>query len=291
MRVRPLVLLALALCSASPAFAWPVDVYFDLEQGEDRLHRLSTVEWVEVKDPELVTAELTQNSELLLSPKKPGRTLLLLYAEGKFAVWRLRVSPAGVHVARDLPDTEGPLAAAKKACPKLSAEHLAQGPDEATLVAAVKDDACRKALLPLLSTDAFRSRQLELTYEMPVLQAQLKAMQAAVDAIAPGKVELRYVGAGLVAKGSVSAEQKRRILWALFDALRRLGRVRGSARGPVRGEARRSRSPQPRSASENTRASENGFGGSSCSQVQSVGALSGRNRSSFAACRKRGPCR
>ena len=54
-----------------------------LEPGKERFHKLCVVDWVEVEDPSIATAEVLPGSnELLLTGHKPGRTLLLLYARG-----------------------------------------------------------------------------------------------------------------------------------------------------------------------------------------------------------------
>jgi hypothetical protein len=201
--------LAALLGASTPALAWPVDLRFSLESGEDRFHKLSAVDWVEVEDPTLATAEvLAGSNELLLTGKRPGSTLLLLYAEGKFAVWRLVVAAPGARAAVGSASPEL-LAAARKACPGLEAKEA----PERLLTAPVKDAACRTALLQLLQTEAWLARELELTFELPVLQAQLAAMTPRLKELG---LEARYSGAGLVLQGTVSPEAHRRALWELF---------------------------------------------------------------------------
>ena len=112
-------------CPPRARRAWPVDLVVPLEAGKERFHKLSAVDWVEVEDPSIATAEVLEGSnELLLTGVKPGRTLLLLYAEGKFAVWRLVVGAPG-RPPEPEPAAE-PLAAARKACPGLKATEGAE---------------------------------------------------------------------------------------------------------------------------------------------------------------------
>ncbi len=201
----------LALLVPALAGAWPVDLAVSLEPAKERFHKLSTVAWVEVEDPAVATAEVLPGSnELLLTGQSPGRTLLLLYAEGRFAVWRLTVGAPP-------PEEPAPrLAAARKVCPDLKATEGA----ERALSATVKDGRCRAALLELLRTDAYVARELELTFDVPVLQEQLASVGAALQ---PLGLEARYSGAGLVLTGSATPEVHRRALWELFR--RSVGRV------------------------------------------------------------------
>jgi hypothetical protein len=199
---------ALALLS-TPAWAWPVDVVQDLEVGKEKFVRLSSLDWFEVEDPKVATVEFLESGEILFTPLKPGRTLVLMYAEKKFAVWRLRV--AGKPVEAQVP----PLL---KACPKL--EHHPDAYDK--LVGPVADDKCRTALLTALANDSFLAKELDLTFEPVVLQAQLKSMEAAFAA-AKVKIAARYEGASLILSGSVSAAEHRKALWEVFR--RSAGRV------------------------------------------------------------------
>jgi hypothetical protein len=202
------ILLAALLLLPSRALAWPVDLVFSLESGSDRFHKLSAVEWVEVEDPSVATVEvLSGSNELLVTGKRPGRTLLLLYAEGKFAVWRLAVTAPG---ARASPEAAPELlATARKACPGLQVNEGT----ERSLVATVKDAACRKALLALFQTDAWLARELELTFELPALQEQLTALTPVLKELG---LEARYSGAGIVLQGTATPTAHRRALWALF---------------------------------------------------------------------------
>ncbi len=201
----------LALCLSSAARAWPVEVYADLEAGSERFYKLTALEWAQVEDPKVATAERMETGELLLSGVTPGRTLLLLYAEGRFGVWRVRVAAKGGKapvVMQEL--AASPVA---KACPKAK---VGREDDAPQLSVHVADDGCRRALLGFLAQDGFSARQLQLTFEIPVLQAQLAASAQALPAPLREKVRLRYLGAGLVLEGSLSEEEHRQVLWTLF---------------------------------------------------------------------------
>ncbi|HYO71005.1 MAG TPA: pilus assembly protein N-terminal domain-containing protein [Archangium sp.] len=202
-----LAALVLAL-SPLQAPAWPVDLVMPLEPGKERFHKLSVVDFVEVEDPSIATAEVLEGSnELLLTGLKPGRTLLLLYAEGKLAVWRLVVGEPGRPPATE--PSEPLLAAARKACPGLQ---VTDGAGRG-LTAEVKDGRCREALRALLKTDAYLARELELTFELPLLQEQLTALTPALKGQG---LTASYRGAGLVLEGTTTPEGHRRALWELF---------------------------------------------------------------------------
>jgi hypothetical protein len=196
----PLTLVVAAL------LAWPADMVHDVEPGREKLVKLAAVEWVEVEDPGIVTAEIMESGELLLTAGKPGRTLVLLYAEGKFAVWRVRVGGK--------PEV-GSTGAAKKACPDLK---LTPGEDT-KLTVTVQDDKCWKALYELFKSDSFVARELDVTFDPKVLQTQLKSIQ---EGLKKG-LSSRYVGAGLVLEGDVTPAEHRKVLWELFK--RSVGRV------------------------------------------------------------------
>jgi hypothetical protein len=202
------VLLATLLLLPVSALAWPVDLVFSLESGKDRFHKLTAVDWVEVEDPSVATVEILPGSnELLITGHRPGRTLLLLYAEGKFGVWRLSVTEPGVRAVPEAAPLQ--LATAKKACPGLQVNEGT----ERSLVVTVKDAACRKALMSLFQTDAWLARELELTFELPALQEQLSVLTPGLKALG---LEARYSGAGLVLHGKATPEGHRRALWELF---------------------------------------------------------------------------
>ncbi|MBL8952341.1 MAG: pilus assembly protein N-terminal domain-containing protein [Myxococcaceae bacterium] len=195
------VTLALAV-----VLAWPVDMVHDVEPGKDRFVKLGAIDWAEVEDPTIATAEVMETNEVLLTGLKPGRTLVLVYAEGRFAVWRIRVGGK--------PD-EPPLEPAKKACPDL--KHTPK--DDPKLTVTIGTEACAKALAQLFQGDGFTARELELTFDGKVLQAQLKALQAA----SKKGISSRYVGAGLVLEGEATKAEHRQLLWSLFK--KSVGRV------------------------------------------------------------------
>lgn len=198
---------------AFPAAAWPVDWVHELEAGKEKFLRLPQVDWLEVEDPKVATVEwLAASQELLLTGLKPGRTLVLLGAEGRVAVWRVRVGAE--------PRAEpASLAAAEKACPGLRLSPF----DDVKLEVRIKDDGCRRALGALFSTDAFEARHLALTFEGPVLQAQLQRLTEGLKGLSRVPVRVRYVGAGLVLEGVVSPAEHRQVLWETFR--RTLGRL------------------------------------------------------------------
>ncbi|WP_164007673.1 hypothetical protein [Pyxidicoccus trucidator] len=201
----------LALLVPALAGAWPVDLAVPLEPGKEHFHKLSTVDWVEVEDASVATAEVLPGSnELLLTGHSTGRTLLLLYAGGRFAVWRLTVGTPPPE------DVASRLAAARKACPDLKATEGA----ERSLTATVKNAACRTALLELLRTDAYVARELDLTFDVPVLQEQLALVGAGLQ---PLGLTAHYSGAGVVLSGAATPEAHHRALWELFR--RSVGRV------------------------------------------------------------------
>lgn len=214
------VLLGLGLAAVlgwpGVSFAWPVDVRLELLPEKEHIQRLASISWIDVEDPSVVEAEVLPSGELMLVPKKAGQTLALLYADGKMAVWRLVVGGGGPEKGSPA-SSDGALAVARKACPGLKAE--GQGGDAASLQATVKDERCRKALLSLFQTDAFLARQVELLFEVEVLQQQLRG----VSAEASPKAQLSYLGAGLVLKGTLTEAEHRKTLWAIFR--RSVGKV------------------------------------------------------------------
>lgn len=194
------------------AAAWPVDWVHDVEPGKEKFVRLPRLDWFEVEDPKVAQVEwLADSGELLLTGLKPGRTVVLLGADGKVAAWRVRV---GTKPATD----DAAWKAAQKACPDFAATPL----EDVKLTVTVQDEGCRTALTALFQTDAFEARHLELTFAMPVLQAQLKSVEAGIRDIAGRRATARYVGAGLVLEGQVSREEHHQLLWAILK--RTLGR-------------------------------------------------------------------
>ena len=201
------------LCWLGPcalAAAWPVERVVTLQGGKEQFERLAAVDWVDVEKPAVAEVEVLPSGELLLTGKQAGgQSLLLLYAEGRMAVWRLRVEPVAEDAGQDAAE-----AAARAACPGLKLF-----PPDAleAVVARVKGEPCRAALKALFEHDRYLGRQLALEFEVPELQAQLRAVQQGVDAVtAPGAVKAVYQGAGLKLTGQVTAAQKRAVLWQAF---------------------------------------------------------------------------
>lgn len=197
---------------AVTAFAWPVDWVHDVEAGKEKFVKLPRLDWFEVEDPKVLAVEWQPESgELLLIALKPGRTTVLLGADGKVAAWRVRVGTPPV-------TDDAAYKAALKACPDLKVTPL----EDVKLTATVKDEPCRKSLLALFQTDAFEARFIELTFDEKVLQSQLRSVDDGLKAITKGRVKAKYVGAGLVLEGPVSVAEHRKVLWEVLK--RTLGR-------------------------------------------------------------------
>lgn len=201
--MRPLLLVL--LLAPATSLAWPVDWIHDVEAGREKFVRLPSLDWFEVDDPQVLGVEWLASGELLLVGLKPGRATVLLGAQGRVAAWRVRVGTVPV-------TDQAALVAAQKACPSLELTPLA----EVKLTVTVSDEPCRKALFTLFQTDAFEARQLKLTFESKVLQAQLASVQQGVRSVSP-RVSARYVGAGLVLEGAASTTaQKHQLLWEVL---------------------------------------------------------------------------
>lgn len=211
-------LLALLLAVTSlTAHAWPSDLAVKVAPGDELFRRLSSVDWVDSADPSIARAEVLPSLELMITGVAEGTTHLLLYAEGRLAVWRVDVTEdTGSARARPLP--AGLLAGAKEACPKFSFD-----PEDPELVAELQDEACRKAVLALLEEDLVLAGDLEVTYSLGALQSQHQALTKALEA-EKLPVSARYLGAGLVLEGTLSSvAQRKRALWIAFR--HSLGRV------------------------------------------------------------------
>ncbi|MBF5043598.1 hypothetical protein FGE12_14470 [Aggregicoccus sp. 17bor-14] len=260
-----LALLLLLLPGA--AAAWPVDLSVDVEAGRERFHKLTVVDWVQVEDPTVASAELLPGSnELLLSGKRAGDTRVLLYAQGTFAVWRLHVRPPAGQAATPEPDPAPLLAAGRRACPGLEA---GQG-SEPFLRATVREGACREALLALLRTDAFHARDLELTLDLPVLQAQLAQLSPGLAALG---MRASYRGAGVVLEGrAASPAAHARALWLLFQGS--LGRVALEDRVTVEGDGEGGDAGTPPPAAEAAPGRDAGTVGPGSLDAGSVGPAS-----------------
>jgi hypothetical protein len=206
-----LAVLGVALLVPALAFAWPVDMAFDVPEGGHHFQRVAPIGWVETEDPSIATAEVLPSGEVLIEGKAVGSTLLLAEAEGKFAVWRIRVVGKSER-AQPKPAQGAAWEAARKACPGM-AEGDGEGPK---LRVTVKDESCRRALRTLFEGDAYLARDLELVFEVPALQAQLGAMEQALKAAKLEGLHARYVGAGLVLTGTATEAEFRRALLLLF---------------------------------------------------------------------------
>ncbi|MBX7100190.1 MAG: hypothetical protein K1X89_20915 [Myxococcaceae bacterium] len=176
------------------ALAWPADLQQDVAPGREAFARVASVDWSLSDAPAVATAEwLAASGELLVEGKQPGRAHLLLYAEGKLAVWTVRVGQSRRAFA--LPPS----------CPKLVAR-------EGALEGTVDSVACLDALRTALESDGYLARELELTFSGEVLQVQLRRLTAAL----PKGLTARYVGAGVVLEGAASFADYQRALWVLF---------------------------------------------------------------------------
>ena len=202
---------ALFLSLALNAWAWPVDEVLDIREGGHRFQKLLAPSWVQVENPKVATADIFPDTgEVLLEGKSTGRTLMVAYAQGRVTVWQVRVG---------LPDStaEGPprpprFRNARQACPTLN--ELADG--DVRIRVRVADDACRKALLALFESDGPTAQQLELTFEMPVLQLQLDEIEKAFIAAKLSGLSVKYLGAGLVLSGKASEPEHRQALLEIF---------------------------------------------------------------------------
>lgn len=226
------------LLASSAALAWPVDVYVDVKVGEEQFQKAAGTQWVDVEVPAVAVVEVLPGEELLLTGKQNGLSKLMLYGAGRMGVWRVSVChedsvqragelwrvrscPAQAKVEPGslrywaAEELDARLSAATKSCPGLRTSP-ASASDK--LVVQVKSDACRKALLELFRTDAFHSREVTLTFDIAVLQQQLRELQRAIDeAVGAKKVESLYAGGSLRLKGSITTAEHRKVLWAVFD--------------------------------------------------------------------------
>jgi hypothetical protein len=198
-----------ALVASPIVSAWPVDQTVALGVDAPLIRPLAALEFVESKDPAIATAEVLPAGELLLQGLKPGSTLLLLYAEGKMAVWRLDVGPApsAGKSPVNAPATEKP-------CKGVKIEGPAQ---ERSVSGTVGDETCRQALLERFKSPDLLASRVELTFELSALQAQLQALHRRLAARGlEKKVRARYLGAGLLLEGDLTAAEHRQVLWEVF---------------------------------------------------------------------------
>jgi hypothetical protein len=201
---RVVIALAAVLGVPGASWAWPVDWIHDVEPGKEKFLSLPRVDWFEVEDPRVVSVEWFEaTNELLLAGLKPGRSLVLVGAGGKVALWRVRVGTSPVL-------DEGKAAAAREACPQLRGAPE----DGVQLAVAVKTEKCRLALFELFQTDAHEARSVELEFDAAVLQNQLRLLLSAFAKVPGANVTARYLGAGLVLEGKATTQAFRQLLWA-----------------------------------------------------------------------------
>lgn len=192
----------LAALLPAAALAWPVDGFIDAEPGKEKLVKFAALEAATIDDPQVAEVEvMPESGELLVVAKKKGRALVQLWAQGRSAVWRLRVGEPAL-------DEPAPWAAAARACAGLDARAT-------ELELEVKTPACRAALLKVLEQDRLLPRAIALTFDVKVMQAQISEMQSALEE-KKIPIQLRYEGAGLVLFGKASDEQLRRAYFELF---------------------------------------------------------------------------
>lgn len=211
----------LAALSLSPAAAhgWPVSGVADLVAGNEVFARQEALA-VQVDPPDILSAEALASGELLLTPRKPGRALLLLLSEGGLDAVRVRVREVGGKVPAALADHAG-LAAARKECPGLKLREGSRGPE---LEASVATGPCRRALLEVLQSDDWIADRIDLTFHPEALQDQLSAMRDALARRGLGRdLELVYTGATLCLKGRLDPRRRAETLGALFEVA--LGRL------------------------------------------------------------------
>jgi hypothetical protein len=228
-------LAATILLISTSATAWPVDVLVEVKAGEEKFQKAAGVEWVDVKDPSVAAVEVLPGDEVLITPKRGPETLVLLYGEGRMGVWSLSVdtcNEAGTRIdggtyippAIDCSMGKGvgvDLAPVMRTCPGAK-RNTASRTD--ALVVHVATDPCRFALRELFKTNAHHSREITLTFEIGMLQSQLRDIQAGIDsAIGAKKVETAYAGASLRLKGSITQAEHKKVLWAVFNSA--VGRV------------------------------------------------------------------
>jgi hypothetical protein len=236
----------LAALSFSPAAAhgWPVSGVADLVAGNEVFVRQKALA-VQVDPPDVLSAEALASGELLLTPRKPGRALLLLLAEGGLDAVRVRVREVGGKVPA-APADEAGLAAARKECPGLKLKEGSRGPE---LEASVATGPCRRALLEVLQADDWIADRVDLTFHPEALQDQLSAMRDALARRGLGReLELVYTGATLCLKGRLDPRRRAETLGALFEVA--LGRLNFEDRTEGPAAAATSSAPAPGQASQ-----------------------------------------
>ena len=203
------VLVAMSVL-ASRAWAWPVDLIQPVDTFKDKFIKLNGLDWIDAEDSSIATAELLPGGELFLTGHRPGTTLLLLYHQGKAAVWRVDVVDPKLSSAGALAP---PVDAVPSACPTVHWEEI---DGERKITGSVPTESCRMALIKYFQKGSSRAKSLELTFEIAPLQSQLNAIEKALPPFLRSKVTFHYSGAGLVIDGQLRPDQHRRLLWEIF---------------------------------------------------------------------------
>ncbi|GEM_PF-1736011 len=208
-----------ASLSALPlsAEAIPAAEVLDLETGAERFLRVDPEPVVLVEPEGLVTFEPMPSGEAFVSAKKAGRGFLFVSSQkhSVFQAVRLRVRDPGQ--PKDVRHhTNEELSAAHKACPSLVVQNTVYGLE---LEAEVQTLECRKALLPVVSDDAFVKRNVAFTFSAELIREQLKiiAGRLAGMGLNEDKVQLAYLGATLIIQGKLTAEERMLVLKTAWE--------------------------------------------------------------------------
>lgn len=207
------VLLAVSAMGSS-AYARPPLRLIDLQVGKDEFFRVGKGTLAVVDAPELLAFEVLPSDEILISPKAPGRALLFLMVDSRFEAVRVRVREVGGK-PQELHASEAQLAAARKACPRLTIERGGQG---ASLDTEIPTGACRTELLKLLETDDFLADRVSVMFSEEVIREQYLAISARAAKQGLDKVfQLAYLGVTLRIKGKATAAQKMALLQIAYE--------------------------------------------------------------------------
>jgi hypothetical protein len=207
--MRRTLIMAMALWTL-PALAGPPETSVDLRPGADTFIRAAGVAAVGVGDRSIATAEWFPSGELLISAKSPGETDVAVLAGGKIAGIHVRVAADNSAPSVSPP---GPTPELHAACPGLKIEGSG---GQASLVATVNDEGCRKALSKVFTTQAWTLKQTDLTYSIEALQVQLQAFESALKG-ASVPVTVKYQGATLVLTGAPTQAQADQMVIAIYQ--------------------------------------------------------------------------
>ena len=193
------------MLSAS-ALAMPVDRSLWLKVGDLHFEKIRFALDTEVQPKDLATAELLPAGEILVTPLREGDGLLFLYKQGQVDAVRLHVGRTPSTPSLDLHE-------ARHVCSTAESKTV---DGEVYLIATVETEACREALKRALDGDAVAADHLRLTYTVPGLQEQLRAMKTRLEEAGVTGIGLGYAGATLTLKGSVDAATHTRALGILW---------------------------------------------------------------------------